>query len=209
MRARIKTTIALFLLLPIAAVSVRPVFAQALAQHNLALEKPFRADLALGYSFLLSNAPPGGCGCFNLNGGGATFGRRVKPPQFALVGDVTVAHVGSISNSGESLTLSTFTAGMRYMPQLGHARLQPYGQALAGVAHSSGSLVQGSNPGAANAGAAFAARVGGGLDLRANHRFSVRLVEADYLLTTFDNGSNNHQNSLSLGAGIVVRFSNR
>jgi peptidoglycan-associated lipoprotein len=204
-----KTTIALFLLLPTAAVSVRPVIAQTPAQRDAAIEKPLRAELALGYSFLRSNAPPGGCGCFNLNGGRATFAWRVKPAQFALVGDVTVAHSGAISNSGEDLTLSTFAAGMRYKPQLGHTRLQPYGQALAGLAHSSGSLVQGSNPGAANAGAAFAAHVGGGLDLRANHRFSVRLVEADYLLTTFDNGSNNHQNSLSLGAGIVVRFSNR
>jgi len=209
MRARIKTTIALFLLLPTAAVSVHPAFAQAPAQPDAAIEKPFRAELALGYSFLRSNAPPGGCGCFNLNGGRATFAWRVKSAQFALVGDVTAAHSGAISNSGEDLTLSTFTAGMRYMPQLGRTRLQPYGQALAGVAHSSGSLVQGSSPGADNAGAAFAAHVGGGLDLRANHRFSVRLVEADYLLTTFDNGSNNHQNSLSLGAGIVVRFSNR
>jgi len=206
MRARIMTTIALFLLLPFAVVSARPVFAQAPALPDPAIEKPFRAELAVDYSFLRSNAPPGGCGCFNLNGGGAAFAWKVKPTQFALVADVTVAHAGAISNSGESLTLSTFTAGMRYMPLIGHTRLKPYGQLLAGIAHSNGSLVEGSNPGAANAGAAFAANFGGGLDLRANHRFSLRLVEADYLLTTFDNGTNNHQNNLRLGAGIVVRF---
>jgi hypothetical protein len=34
----------------------------------------------------------------------------------------------------------------------------------------------------------------------------VRLIEADYLLTTFDNGSNNHQNNLRIGAGVVVHF---
>lgn len=209
MRARIKTAIALFLLLPFAVVSVRPVFAQAPAQPDPAIERPSRAELALGYSLLRSNAPPGGCGCFNLNGGGAAFAWKVNPAQFALVADVTVAHAGAISNSGESLTLSAFTAGMRYVPQIGHTRLQPYGQLLAGIAHSSGSLVEGSNPGAANAGAAFAANIGGGLDLRANRRFSVRLVEANYLLTTFDNGTNNHQNNLRLSAGIVVRFGSR
>jgi hypothetical protein len=32
------------------------------------------------------------------------------------------------------------------------------------------------------------------------------LVEADYLVTTFDNGSNNHQNNLRVGAGVVLRF---
>ena len=46
----------------------------------------------------------------------------------------------------------------------------------------------------------------GGLDLRVNPRFSIRLVEADYLLTTFDNGSNNHQNNLRVSAGVVIHF---
>jgi hypothetical protein len=71
-------------------------------------------------------------------------------------------------------------------PRLKHPPLQPFGQVLAGVAHSSGTLVQGSNPGAANAGAAFAGIFDGGLGLRATPRFSIRLIEADYLLTTFD-----------------------
>jgi hypothetical protein len=123
-----------------------------------------------------------------------------------LAGDVTVAYAGAVSNSSQSLTLSTFTAGGRYLPRLGHSTLQPFGQVLAGLAHSSGTLVQGSSPGAANAGAAFAAIFGGGVDLRATRRFSVRLIDADYLLTTFDNGSNNHQNNLRISAGVVVHI---
>jgi outer membrane immunogenic protein len=95
---------------------------------------------------------------------------------------------------------------VRYLPPMPHSSLQPFGQVLLGLAHSSGTLVQGSNPGAANAGAAFAANLGGGLDLRVTPRFSVRLVEADYLLTTFDNGSNNHQNNLRISAGVVIHF---
>jgi hypothetical protein len=91
-------------------------------------------------------------------------------------------------------------------PRLKHSPLQPFGQVLAGLAHSSGTLVQGSNPGAGNAGAAFAANLGGGLDLGATRRFSVHLIEADYLLTTFDNGSNDHQNSVRVSAGVVVHF---
>jgi peptidoglycan-associated lipoprotein len=211
MQLRIKSTFAL--LLTVAAVSIAPALAQspdqapaqpAPASNNLG--KPLRAELALSYSYLRSNEPPGGCGCFNLNGGSATFAWPVKPGSFALVGDVTVAHAGSAASSGDSLTLSAFTAGARYLPKLGRSPVQPYGQALIGLAHSSGTLVQGANPAAQNAGAAFAANLGGGLDLRACSRFSVRLIEADYLVTTFDNGTNNHQNNLRISAGVVLRF---
>ena len=77
---------------------------------------------------------------------------------------------------------------------------------LAGIGHSSGSLVEVQGSARGNAGAAFAGSVGGGLDLRAGHRFSLRLIEAQYLATTFDNGVNNHQNNLHISAGIVVHF---
>ena len=205
MRLRIKHT--LVLLLTIAAASASQAIAQTADAHLAAPQgSEYRAELALGYSYLHSNAPPGGCGCFNINGGNATFAWPLKSGMFALAGDVTVAYAGAVSSSGESLTLSTFTAGGRYIPRLGHSSLQPFGQVLAGLAHSSGALVQGSNPGAANAGAAFAAIFGGGVDLRATRRLSVRLIDADYLLTTFDNGTNNHQNNLRISAGLVVRF---
>jgi outer membrane immunogenic protein len=200
MRITIKATLAL--LLAMAAVSALPAAAQPATKP----EQPLRAELALDYTYLRSNAPPGGCTCFNLNGGSATFAWPVKPGGLAAVGDITVDHAGNIGSSGLSLTLSTFTAGARYTPRLGHSSLQPFGEALVGIAHASGSLVQGNTPGAANAGAAFAANLGGGLDLRANRRFSIRLIEGDYLLTTIDNGTNNHQNSLRISAGVVMRF---
>jgi hypothetical protein len=111
-----------------------------------------------------------------------------------------------VPTSGDNLTLSTFTAGGRYLPKLKHSPLQPFGQVLAGLAYSSGTLVQGSNTGTGNSGAAFAANFGGGLDMRATRRFSVRLIETDYLLTTFNNGSNNHQNNIRVNAGIVIHF---
>jgi peptidoglycan-associated lipoprotein len=201
MRLRINRTFAL--LLTFAAASTVQTVAQSPVQP--ASGKP-RAELALDYSYLHSNAPPGGCGCFNLSGGSATFAWPIRAGSFDLVGDVTIARAGTVSTSGDNLTLSTFTVGGRYLPRLGHSSLQPFGQVLIGLAHSSGTLVQGSNSAAANAGAAFAGIFGGGLDLRATPRFSIRLVEADYLLTTFDNGSNNHQNNLRISAGVVIHF---
>ena len=174
-------------------------------------DMPPRSELALGYTYLHSNAPPGGCGCFNLNGGNATYAWQLKPAQpgssvYSLVGDVTAAHAGNFSSAAYSLTLSVYTVGVRYRLHSGHSSLQPFGQVLAGFAHSSGTLVQGQSTAASNAGAAFAANVGGGADLHLNGRFSIRLADVDYLVTTFDNGSNNHQNNLRVSTGVVIHF---
>jgi len=97
----------------------------------------------------------------------------------------------------------------RYLPRNGRSSSQTFGQALIGLVHSTGTLVQGSNSGAADAGAAFAANLGGGLDLGVNQRFSLRLIEAGYQVTTFDNGVNNHLNILRIGAGVAIHFGNR
>jgi peptidoglycan-associated lipoprotein len=196
MRLRIKHAFALLL----------TIAAPSFAQSGPATKMHSGPELALGYSYLRSNAPPGGCGCFNLNGGNATFALPLKSSNFALVGDVTVTHSGAVSSTGDDLTLSTFTAGARYRPHLGHSRFQLFGQVLAGLAHASGSLAEGKNPASTNAGAAFAGDLGGGVDLRATRRFSIRMAEADYLATTFDNGGNNHQNILRIGAGVVIQF---
>jgi hypothetical protein len=102
--------------------------------------------------------------------------------------------------------MSTYTAGMRYSPKLGHSVLQPFGQALVGLGHASGTLVNGTGTNVGNAGAAFASIMGGGADWRLSRRWSIRLAEVDYLLTTFDNGGNNHQNNLRINTGVVVRF---
>lgn len=191
--------------LTIAAVSARPALAQA-AQSAPAPEKPLRTELAIDYTYLRSNAPPGGCTCFNLNGGSGSIAWPVKQGGFAIAADLTIDNIGNINSTGYSLTLSTFTVGGRYLPRVGHSPLQPFGQVLVGAAHASGSLVKPPNPAAGSASLAFAANLGGGVDLRASRRFSVRLAEADYVPTTFGNGGNNHQNNLRLSAGVVIHF---
>jgi peptidoglycan-associated lipoprotein len=192
-----------------AAVSISWTCSANAQSPDPATEKP-HPDLAIQYDYLRSNAPPSGCGCFNLNGGSATFAWPVKTGRFALAGDIGVSHAGSIANANidanQELTLSTFTFGGRYTPRFHHSRFQPFAQVLAGFAHASGSLVEGNSPSASDAGAAFAGNFGGGVDLRGTRHFSFRLVEADYLITTFDNGGNNHQNNLRLSGGVVLHF---
>jgi outer membrane immunogenic protein len=200
MRVRIKAISSL--LLTIAAVSAT----RAIAQAGPPADKALPAELALDYSYLRSNAPPSGCGCFNLNGGSATVAWPVKPGKFAIVADLTIANANNIDSTAYNLTLGIFTAGVRYLLPIGRSRIQPFGQVLAGGAHASGSLVLPPNPAYTNATLAFAANAGGGVDLRLNRRFSIRLAEADYLVTTFQNGVNDHQNNLRLSSGLVIRF---
>jgi len=178
--------------------------AAANAQQSPTVEaaKP-RPELALNYTYLHANAPPGGCGCFSLNGGSAEFAWPVGLRGVALAGDVTVAHANKIGNSNSSLTLSSFTTGVRYSPPLKRTRYQPFGQLLIGYSHLSGPFTQSQVATSSNG---FAAHLGGGLDARVSRRLALRLIEADYLVTTFDNGVNNHQNLLRLSAGIVLRF---
>lgn len=189
-----------FLFLPI--ICAVPALAQDAA--STASQPP--AELALEYTYLHSNLPPGGCGCFAINGGSAQFAWPIRNSGFSYAADVTIATQPDASATGDSLTLSTFTAGTRYRPSHLQGTWRPFGEILAGGSHASGTLASGANPAAGNASFAFAMMTGGGLDLRINSHFSVRLVQADYLLTTFDNGSNNHQNNLRLSTGVVLRF---
>jgi outer membrane immunogenic protein len=193
MHIRIKAKLILLLaaMASLASVSAR-------AQSGARPTPELSPELAVEYNYVHSNAPPGGCGCINLNGGSASFAWPLKVWHLSLVGDVGATHAGSISSQNEDLTLSTYTVGVRYSPRLNTPHLQPWGQVLVGGAHASGSLVSG--------GGAFASLVGGGLDLRVAQRFSIRAVEADYLVTTFNNGSNNHQNNLRIAAGVVFHF---
>jgi peptidoglycan-associated lipoprotein len=202
MRFRIKYTFVL--LLTVAAVSSRPAAGQASKAPSP--DRPLRSDLALDYSYLRSNAPPGGCTCFNLNGASVNIAFPAVPGKFAFVADLTIENTGKVSTSAYSLTLGTFTVGARYLPKMHHSPFQPFGQIMAGAAHAGGSLTLPPNPLAQNASLAFAASIGGGLDVHLNRRFGLRLAQADYYPTTFDNGSNNHQNNFRLSAGAVIHF---
>jgi hypothetical protein len=106
------------------------------------------------------------------------------------------------------LTLTAITAGVRYRPML-RSKWDPFGQILIGVANANGSLVEGNTPAAKNSTLNFASQVGGGLDYRLSPRFSLRIAEADYFLTTTSNGVNDHQNNLRVSSGFAYRFGRR
>lgn len=187
----------------VAGVVAAPVALQA--QVKAAPSTMLRPELDLNYTWVRSNLPPGGCGCFALNGGGAEFAVPLRNSAFSLAAAFNMTTPNNASPPSTDLTLSSYTVGGRYRPAFS-SRLQPFGEVLVGIAHASGPLVAKPNPASANASLTFASMVGGGVDLRASPRFSVRLVQADYYLTTFDNGSNDHQNNLRLSVGTVFHF---
>jgi outer membrane immunogenic protein len=162
-------------------------------------------DVGAGYSYVHTNAPAGDCGCFSMNGGygwlGFHLGRGV-----AIVGEVAVQHAGNIANTGADLTLTSFLAGPRYTVHA-FGRLQPFAQVLIGGAHASGGLSP-SNSGFGGSNT-FAAIAGGGLEFKLTERVAIRAIEADYYYTRFNNGTNDRQNNLRVGAGLVFRFGER
>ncbi len=177
----------------------------AVAQVSAAGDRSQAPELALEYNYARSNAPPGQCDCFSLNGGSLSIAKPFGSGRFAGVFDAGFGH-GSVS--GFDLTLSSFTGGLRYRPLL-RPRWNPFGQVLVGVAHASGSLVEGRTPAAYDSALTFASVIGGGLDYRLHGHWTIRAVEGDYLLTTYSNGDNNHQNNLRLSTGVAYRFGKR
>jgi hypothetical protein len=52
----------------------------------------------------------------------------------------------------------------------------------------------------------FGMALGGGIDIRASRRVSVRPLQAEYFLMKFPDGGNNRQNGFRYGAGVVFHL---
>jgi outer membrane immunogenic protein len=177
-------------------------FTSAVARRAQA-QSGSRVEVGLDYNYVRSNVPNGGCGCFGLNGGSGWVAFKFTR-SLALVGEIASQNASNISTTGANLTLTSYLAGARYS-WTHAARFAPFAQALLGGAHAGGTLAPGNSglPGSANA---FALTAGGGLDIGLTRRIALRALEADYYLTRFDNGVNDHQNNLRIEAGVIVRF---
>ena len=173
----------------------------AIAQEGIS------GDAAVTYQWVHTNAGPGQCGCFGVNGGGISASWSVRGP-WSVVADFSSQAATGAPTVGSSLTLTSGLGGARFeLPRLrrnwihGAHRVQPFAQILVGVSHAGGGaagLGDGTNR--------FAARAGGGLDVPVSRRFSVR-GQIDYFATTFANATNDHQNNLLIGAGLVYHWS--
>ena len=177
-----------------------PAHAQSATAHS-----PQRAptiDLAVTYisqrSLEASNSES-----FWSRGGSIELGADVWR-GLGIAMDVTGTHADSIGSSQVPLSLVTATFGPRYRWHRDH-RLSVYAQALAGEANGFDSLFpsQASLVTSANN---VTLQIGGGVDLSLRRHLAIRAIDAGWLRTQLPNGTDDIQNSLRLGAGLVVRF---
>jgi opacity protein-like surface antigen len=179
-----------------------------------------RAELFLGYSYL--RAVPtlaDGNRMVWLNGGSTSIAFNFNR-YLGVVGDF-----GGFRNTEVKLTNSstvvdsdgtvfTYLAGPR-LSFRSHERFTPFAQALFGVAQASEVTLSGCSSGGCTplpSETKFAMTAGGGLDIRVHHHFAIRLIQAEYLMTSFENlntGASAKQNDIRLSAGLVFRFGGR
>lgn len=166
----------------------------------------------LRYNEQISNGSAGSCGCFGLEGFAADAGWKFNAVSFGrhaglgVAADLSVVHTGNEGDAPYGLTLSTLTAGPRfYLP--GNRRLRSFAQVLVGFAHGSDSAFPQGNilDGSANS---FALDIGGAADYDLHNRFSVRILQLDYLRTGLPNGNTNWQSNLRIGVGLTLRLQN-
>jgi|SRR6187402_28843 len=111
----------------------------------------------------------------------------------------------NINTAGADLTTITMTVGPRYTWTPRSRRFDVFGEGLVGDARGTHSLFP-TSTGVVTDIDALAIQVGGGVDLRASRRLSVRALQADWVRTQFPNGTTNVQNTLRLGAGLIFRL---
>jgi opacity protein-like surface antigen len=164
-----------------------------------------------GYSYLRVNPGDGVTGS-NFNGGSGSLAYNLTP-MFGVVADFGGYHW---SNSGADGTAVTYLFGPKVA--LRHGPITPFAQALFGGVHGSGSFFnicedarvhrEGNGCTVSGSENAFAMAIGGGVDWNATPHIGVRLIQAEYLFTGFDEGPGNpgHQNNVRISTGVVFRF---
>ena len=149
-----------------------------------------KAELFGGYSYAGSGS----------NGFDASIAGNVNN-WFGVVGDVG-GQYSTLTDQGftEKIRSHSFLVGPRFSAR--QKRVVPFVHALFGVSKLKtetdefGPLVSFSDT-------SFAMALGGGLDVKVNERLAIRIVQIDYLRTSFFGET---QNKGRIGAGIVLRF---
>jgi opacity protein-like surface antigen len=160
------------------------------------------ADLALTYVSERSLLA-GSSQSFWMEGGAAELGLDAWHGLGVAV-DLTGTHSASVGSGDVPLSMITVTFGPRYRCYI-RRRVSLYGEGLLGEANGFRSLFP--NPqGAQSSSNSMAVQVGGGLDIQLRRNLAIRAVDAGWVRTQMPNSTNNTQNVLKLGSGLVLRF---
>jgi opacity protein-like surface antigen len=180
-----------------------------------------RVELFLGYSYL--GAVPTlaeGNRFVWLNGGSTSIAFNFNR-YLGLVGDFagfadSQLRVNGAASPGKVVDSSGSAYTYLFGPRLSfrrHDRFTPFAQVLFGGVHASPVTISSDCSGAGctplPAENKFAMTAGGGLDIRVHRHIAIRVIQAEYLMTNFDDpstGQNATQNDVRLSAGIVFRL---
>lgn len=161
------------------------------------------------YSEQVSNIAGGDSNRFTLEGAAAdAYWKIVSLPAGANLGlaiDGSMENTRDMNGAGYGLNLFSFGGGPRL--RLSTHKVQPFAQALFGVAHGWGSEFPSGGNTLASSASSFALDLGAGADYSLNKRLSLRMLQLDYAHTALPNNTNDRQNNLRIGAGLTLRIS--
>ena len=211
---------AAFAILLMPAFNLRAQVAPAATQNSSGWNSDVpKAEIFVGYSYL--QAVPklaDGNRLVWMNGGSASVAFNMNR-YLGIVGDVgdyTNSEIRFQGASGATFNVDDADGGVisyLFGPRLSfrHDRVTPFVQALFGGAHASEvtlsncalncTLLPTQNT--------FAWTGGGGLDVTVHRHFAIRIIQAEYLMTRFQDyssGTTASQNDMRLSAGLVFRF---
>ena len=145
---------------------------------------------------------------FQSQGGGAELSFQFRK-GFAAVGSINGFHT---NQSGYSVPVNVLVEafGPRYtFRPIGRRHpINIFLQGLVGEANGFKGLYPNPNGATTNANS-LAYEAGGGMDISYTPRFSIRLLQADWVRTGLPNATNNVQNTLRVGIGVVIHTARR
>jgi opacity protein-like surface antigen/outer membrane protein OmpA-like peptidoglycan-associated protein len=181
---------------------------------------PPRFELFVGYSYL--RAVPSESSANRLawlNGGSTSIAFNLNP-HLGIVGDFSGFDDTKLDLRGtnphqvpnSSGTVFTYLVGPR-LSFVSHDRITPFAQVLFGGVHASAVTLSDCSGVACTplpTENKFAMTAGAGLDIKVSRRIALRIIQAEYLMTRFENhdtGAGGTQNDVRLSSGLVFRFS--
>ena len=159
-------------------------------------------EISVTYGAMLSNAIVSNS--FWMQGGSVEV-EGLFYHGLGAVADVGGMGTGNINSTGVSLDLVTATFGPRYTWAPARKKYEFFGQGLAGVANGFNGLFPAAT-GATTSQTSLAVEAGGGMNVALRPHVALRAFEVNYVRTQLPNSTNNVQNNVRFGAGIVFRF---
>ena len=166
-----------------------------------------KSDVYLGYSYARVAPETSGVGAINLHGGSASVSWNAHR-HIGFVADFGGYH-GSKNFGATSGNLNGELYSFMFGPRFTYRNAEnsqhatPFVQVLFGGAHASADIL-----GAPSSQNSFAMTAGGGFDVRLTDRVSWRMIQAEYLLTRFNEIGTGRfsQHNARISTGVVFHF---